>query len=417
MNVLLLTTGSVSAPLSRKLSDALERMGHKVEHLISKNAELVWRASGKDFPESLSAKSISDECNAYIESREVIHIDAVNRNDVCVVCPADFNVIGKLANGIADDLVSSTLAAWLGSGKRLFIAEAMNSMMYANPVHLSNIAKLDMNSQVNFIEPTVKKLACGDYGIGGLADVNAIANIVDGHCWMQPIHTRDLIGGVERVYLRHNPPGFIGNPGPSVETVKRGFSFRDYLPHYDEPGAFGAKRKYDRHEGVDIYCKYGSQVYAVEDGVVVDAYQYTGTKETGEWWNPTWCLKVKGRSGVVTYGELQMPDELPTHVTIVSKPDEELKFGNVKYSYPAIGTAVKAGDMIGYVGRVLPDSKRRADIRNHNNCMLHMELRTESCHLDGWKLDGDRDKKLLDPTPYLKSKALILRNDDGNSFM
>ena len=407
MNVLLLTTGSVSAPLSGKLVKVLRERGHNVEHILSKNAELVWRSTEKEFPEELKYKGIEEECNEYSSSKAVLHIDVVNRNDVCVVCPADFNIIGKVANGIADDVVSSTLAAWMGSGKKIFFAEAMNSMMYSNPAHLENVRRLNELSNTGFIEPTVKKLACGDYGIGGLADVNAIADSVDGHSWHQPIKTKDLIGGTERVCLHPLPCGYFGNLGPSVEAEKKDFSFRDYLPKFNEPGAFGAKRKYDRHEGVDIYCRYGAEVFAVEDGEVVDSYQFTGTDETGSWWNPTWCLKVKGHSGVITYGELKMPDECPSHQKIVSKPDEKLRFEEVKYKYPKVGSHVKAGDMIGYVGKVLPDEKRRSDIRNHNNCMLHMELRKELCHLDGWKLDEDRDRKLLDPTPYLKSKALI----------
>ena len=90
---------------------------------------------------------------------------------------------------------------------------------------------------------------------------------------------------------------------------------------------------------------------------------------------------MKGRSGVVTYGELSMP--------------------LLANQYPAVGSKVKVGDFIGVVGTVLKEGKLRTDIRNHNVAMLHMELRTENCHLDGWKLDAERDKRLLDPTPYL----------------
>jgi murein DD-endopeptidase MepM/ murein hydrolase activator NlpD len=158
--------------------------------------------------------------------------------------------------------------------------------------------------------------------------------------------------------------------------------FNSRLPDYDETGAFGAVRKFDIHEGVDIYCKKHSKVYAMEDGEVVASYQYTGDDAKCEWWNDTWCIKIKGKSGVITYGELEMPE--------------------YNRKLPSVGTFLKAGDFIGVVGQVLKDSKKRNDIRNHNVCMLHIELRTENCHLDGWKLGEDRDKRLLDPTPYLK---------------
>lgn len=296
-------------------------------------------------------------------------------NDVCVVCPADFNIVGKMAMGIADDVPSSTLAAWLGSGKPIYIAEAMNTMMYQNPVHLANVERLNQISTVRFIKPTVKKLACGSYGIGGLADVNAIADIVEGHDWIQPIKSKDLIGS--RPYT--------GNDNYTVKPPKSVMSFSEYLPTFSEPGAFGALRKHDRHEGVDIYCVEGASVFAVEDGEVVDSYQYTGEAAACEWWKDTWCIKVKGRSGVVTYGELKMPIE--AHVDGVA--------------YPSIGTKVKAGDFIGVVGTVLKDGKLRLDIRNHNTSMLHLELRKENCRIDGWKIGEDRDTRLLDPSPYL----------------
>lgn len=405
MKVLMISSASVSVPISAKVHRRLLDDGHVVMQFLTQNAKTLWVGSGKfdDITDLMILDgSFKDECDRHFQDgKGIIHIEFVDTHDVCVVCPADFNIVGKMANGIADDVASSTLAAWIGSGKPLYIAEAMNTMMYQNPIHLANVWKLDKLPQVKFICPTVKKLACGSYGIGGLADANAIADIVEGHSWVQPIKTKDLIGVTKRVFLHPLPRNYYGNPGPCVDVTKDDFSFRDYLPKFNEPGAFGAERKYDRHEGVDIYCKYGSEVYAVEDGEVVDSYQYTGSEETGAWWNPTWCLKVKGRSGVVTYGELQMPDECLSYPKIVSKPNEKLKFGEVKYKYPEVGTLVKAGDHIGYVGKVLPDEKRRDDIRNHNNCMLHMELRTENCHLDGWELGAERNKKLLDPSPYL----------------
>ena len=72
-----------------------------------------------------------------------------------------------------------------------------------------------------------------------------------------------------------------------------------------------------------------------------------------------------------------------------------------------VGAKVYAGGIIGHVTPVLRPTKYRPDIRNHSVAMLHLELRTETCHLDGWKLGEQRDRKLLDPTPYLKSKDII----------
>ena len=90
-------------------------------------------------------------------SHQVKHIDLVRWADICVVCPADYNIVGKMANGVADDFMSSILAAWMGCCKKLYICEAMNSMMF----YQKNRNYLDSLDFVRFIEPTVKNLANG----------------------------------------------------------------------------------------------------------------------------------------------------------------------------------------------------------------------------------------------------------------
>lgn len=369
MNILILTTGSVSAKLSHKLAIRLKNDGHNVKHYATQNALDMMKADNAIGTEA-SVTFYTDHWSPCISvareildwrdkpAKPILHIDLARWADVCVICPADFNIVGKMANGIADDVVSSTLAAWLGTSKKLYICEAMNTWMYQNPMHQANVCKLDNLSNVRFIEPTVKKLACGDIGIGALADVDTIANIIEGHVWHQPI---------EWCRLRSDA-----------------YPFREYLPRFNEPGAFGAIRKFDIHEGVDIYTYSGANVHAVEDGVVTAVYEFTGKNAQCDWWNDTWCIKVKGKSGVVTYGE-------------IAKPHHLLK----------VGTKIEAGEVIGSVTPVLDAKKYRADIRNHSTAMLHIELRKETCHLDGWKLDSQRDSRLLDPTPYLKSKDLI----------
>ena len=401
MNILILTSGSVSAKLSQKLADRLQNDGHSVRHYATQTAFEMMKA---DSPVSISECSVSCYTNRWSPfisvdheirdwrdkpAKPILHIDLVRWADVCVVCPADFNIVGKMANGIADDVVSSTLAAWLGTDKKIYICEAMNSWMYQNPVHQKNIETLDKLYNVRFIEPTVKKLACGDIGIGALADIGTIANIVEGHTWSQPISQNDLLG--EPMYkgrpYSYKQKGMFGKfvyDANSNEFIrgKCWEKFRDYIPRFYEPGAFGAIRKFDIHEGVDIYTHDGADVHAVEDGVVTAVYEFTGKNADCNWWNETWCINVESKSGVVTYGELAEP--------MIN-----------------VGAKVYAGGIIGHVTPVLKPEKYRPDIRNHSVAMLHLELRSETCHLDGWKLGEQRDRKLLDPTPYLKSKDII----------
>lgn len=407
MNILILSTGSVSAYLSHKLAYQLKEDGHGVKHYMTKAAgELMMNSKGSLSTTSNTNVSFSQSfytghfSSYYTLTHEIAdwhdkakhpvqHIDLVRWADICVVCPADYNIVGKMANGVADDFVSSVLAAWMGCGKKLYICEAMNSMMYQGPVYQKNRTYLDSLDFVRFIEPTVKNLACGGIGIGGLADITTVKNIVEGHVWHQPIKQEDLLGKPTYNGPAEIAKGMFGKfiCDDMLNEFVRGKcreSFRDYIPKFYEPGAFGAIRKFDIHEGVDIYTHDGADVYPVEEGVVTAVYEFTGKNANCDWWNPTWCIKVQGKSGVVTYGEL-------------AKPRDGIQVG--KKVYPCI--------CIGDVTPVLKPEKYRPDIRNHSVAMLHLELRTETCHLDGWQLEGQRDKRLLDPTPYLKSKDLI----------
>ena len=401
MNILLLSTGSVSAYLSHKLAHQLKEDGHEVKHYMTKAAgQMMSLSKGSNSKDDESQTFYTGHFSNYISierealdwhdkpSHPVKHIDLVRWADICVVCPADYNIVGKMANGVADDFVSSILAAWMGCGKKLYICEAMNSMMYQGPVYQKNRTYLDSLDFVRFIEPTVKNLACGGIGIGGLADITTIKNIVEGHFWYQPIKQEDLLGKPVYNGQSENDKGMFGKfvyDANSNEFVrgKCRERFRDYIPRFYEPGAFGAIRKFDIHEGVDIYTHADAPVYAVEDGIVTAVYEFTGQKADCPWWNPTWCVKVEGKSGVVTYGELKKPT---------------IKVGE---------GVIRGVTIVGRVTPVLRPEKYRPDIRNHSVAMLHLELRTETCHLDGWQLDGQRDKRLLDPTPYLKNKDLV----------
>ena len=70
------------------------------------------------------------------------------------------------------------------------------------------------------------------------------------------------------------------------------------------PGSFGYKRKFDIHTGVDLYCNKGDQVFAIEDGEVVAIEWFTGEKVDMPWWNNTQAVAIKGKSGVINYGEI-----------------------------------------------------------------------------------------------------------------
>jgi len=148
------------------------------------------------------------------------------------------------------------------------------------------------------------------------------------------------------------------------------------------PGAFGYIRKYDIHTGVDIYTTEGAEVFAIEDGKVLQVDIFTGPKIGLGWWNETWAVMIEGESGVINYGEIK-----PSCV---------------------IGQEIKVGDIIGIVIPVLSPNKIRLDIHGHSCSMLHVELyRHGFKDFAIWDHEQEQPEGLLDPT-----ELLVMHMDD-----
>jgi hypothetical protein len=150
------------------------------------------------------------------------------------------------------------------------------------------------------------------------------------------------------------------------------------LPINAHPGAFGCKRKFDRHTGIDLYGTPGDWVYAINDGIVVNVDKFTGDDAT-DWW-------------------------LPTDAITVETPTENWVYGELK-SYVTVGDRVKSGQVIGELVPVLRPHKLRTDIPKHSCTMLHLEKYSRSYEPEmGWAIwtaNSDRPSYLLDPTQDL----------------
>ncbi|WEG73290.1 flavoprotein [Vagococcus intermedius] len=104
------------------------------------------------------------------------HIYLAQNTDLLLVAPATANTLGKIANGIADDMLSTVCMATPQTMPRL-IAPAMNTKMYENPATQKNLATLKEYGYEE-ITPVTERLACGDVGIGAMAKVEDIIDIV-----------------------------------------------------------------------------------------------------------------------------------------------------------------------------------------------------------------------------------------------
>lgn len=125
--------------------------------------------------ETLSKNKVLVDEFDYDLSRFIPHIELSQNTDLFVVVPATANIIGKIANGIADDLLSSSIVA---CNKKVLIIPAMNTHMYENKIVQDNLKKLKKYNY-EILEPISKQLACGEIGKGALPDIKDIANKIN----------------------------------------------------------------------------------------------------------------------------------------------------------------------------------------------------------------------------------------------
>jgi phosphopantothenoylcysteine decarboxylase/phosphopantothenate--cysteine ligase len=120
--------------------------------------------------QTLSGNPVHRDLFDLIQEREIGHISLADRADLLVVAPATANVIGKVAAGIADDLLTTTIMA---TRAPVLFVPAMNSNMWENPIYQQNQRKLQEGGY-HFMDPAMGMLACGWEGKGKLPDPNDI---------------------------------------------------------------------------------------------------------------------------------------------------------------------------------------------------------------------------------------------------
>ncbi len=166
-NVVLGVTGGIAAYKAIELVSRLRK--------LNINVDVAMTASAQEFVTPLTFQSMSqnpvitnmfDEPKAY----EIAHISLAKKADVFAIVPATANMIGKIAHGIADDWISTSVMA---TNAPVLIAPAMNTVMYASPMVKENIKKLE-SLGYTFVSPGAGRLACGDVGEGKLATVDDI---------------------------------------------------------------------------------------------------------------------------------------------------------------------------------------------------------------------------------------------------
>ncbi|WP_442950329.1 bifunctional phosphopantothenoylcysteine decarboxylase/phosphopantothenate--cysteine ligase CoaBC [Paenibacillus sp. E194] len=161
--IVLGVTGGIAAYKAAALCSKLKQEGAEVHVIMTKSAtEFITELTFQTLSRHLVYTDTFDERDASIVS----HIDLADRADLILVAPATANVIGKMAHGLADDMLTTTL---LATTAPVIVAPAMNVHMYVHPAVQHNMGMLRERG-VHFIEPEEGLLACGYTGKGRMAE-------------------------------------------------------------------------------------------------------------------------------------------------------------------------------------------------------------------------------------------------------
>jgi phosphopantothenoylcysteine synthetase/decarboxylase len=185
LNILLGVTGGVAAYKAVDLASKLTWAGAGVKTVMTEDAcRLIGPKSFEAVTQSAVFTTLwaapSHKGRLTAEEHQISHIALVGWADVVVVAPATANILGKIANGICDDMLSTTLCAcWpLVESGAVLLVPAMNTNMWANPAVQRNVKTLEERG-FQFIGPAEGRLACGAEGIGRMSEPQDILEAIE----------------------------------------------------------------------------------------------------------------------------------------------------------------------------------------------------------------------------------------------
>ncbi|MGL4362101.1 MAG: bifunctional phosphopantothenoylcysteine decarboxylase/phosphopantothenate--cysteine ligase CoaBC [Cellulosilyticaceae bacterium] len=196
-HILIGVTGGIAVYKLLDVVSKLRKLGYDMNTIMTENAcEFVNPLSF----ETIMNNYVVTDTFARPHKWEVEHIALAKKTDLMLIAPATANIIGKIANGIADDMLSTTVMA---AKCPVVIAPAMNTAMYENPIVQENIEYLKTKGYL-FIEPESGWLACGDVGSGKLPTPDAIVEYITSVIEQE----QDLVG-------KH----VLVTAGPTIEPI------------------------------------------------------------------------------------------------------------------------------------------------------------------------------------------------------
>ncbi|KAN0045250.1 hypothetical protein ACTA71_005627 [Dictyostelium dimigraforme] len=175
-NLILGLTGSVATIKAKLLVEQLN------QHF---NIIVIPTETSLKFLSDQDLEFISSKCKIFKDTdewenidlvkRSALHIDLRNWANSILISPCSANTLGKISNGLCDNLLTSLVRAWDYKNKSIILAPAMNTMMWENPFTSKHLETMkSISSNVFIIDPIQKKLFCGDIGLGAMEEVPKI---------------------------------------------------------------------------------------------------------------------------------------------------------------------------------------------------------------------------------------------------
>lgn len=204
-NIILAVTGSIAAYKIAYLASMLKKLEADVTVLMTKNA--VNFINPITFETLTGNKCLIDTFDRGFEY-SVEHVSLAKRTDLVLVAPATANVIGKLAGGIADDMLTTTVMA---CECKKIVAPAMNTHMFHNPIVQDNLKKLQ-HYGMEVITPDTGYLACGDVGEGKMpSEQTLLEYILKEVCWEKDLQGKKVLVTAGPTQEKIDPVRYITN--------------------------------------------------------------------------------------------------------------------------------------------------------------------------------------------------------------
>jgi len=211
--ILLIITGSIASYKSMDLVRLLKKANYDVSCVLTKAAE--------EFITPLLASSLSgnktyNELFNIDDELDMGHINLSRQADLIVVAPASADFIAKMATGLGDDLASTTL---LAANKPIMIAPAMNEKMWEHNKTKENLASLTQN-EVGIVAPQKDVLACGEFGVGKMAEPQVIFEEIEEFFKNQNLlKGKNILMTAGSTYEPIDPVRFIGNRSTGIQAI------------------------------------------------------------------------------------------------------------------------------------------------------------------------------------------------------